>query len=293
MHFDGPVWRPPYEATSQLLQVTAGCTWHRCKFCTLYGKLRFRMSPMSEIEDDLKVVHQFQPRAHRIFLTGANPFVLTVNRLTDIALLIRKYVGKGHPTIGCFARITDITKKSVDDLRQLHHLGFDYLTIGVESGDTDTLARVNKGYTSEDILEQCTKLDEAGIRYHFFYLVGLAGKGCCERNAHRSAEVFNKLHPVSIGFLSLTLFPESILFQEIGEGLYKETSEYERIDEMICLIEHLTCKTHILARTVSNPIPFTGSIPTDRQLLLNELRSVKERLSEEQLRSYRDSIESL
>ena len=293
MHFDGPVWRPPYEATSQLLQVTAGCTWHRCKFCTLYGKLRFRMSPMSEIEDDLKVVHQFQPRAHRIFLTGANPFVLTANRLTDIALLIRKYVGEGHPTIGCFARTTDITKKSVDDLRQLHHLGFYYLTIGVESGVTDTLARVNKGYTSEDILEQCTKLDEAGIRYHFFYLVGLAGKGCCERNAHRSAEVFNKLHPVSIGFLSLTLFPESILFQEIGEGLYEEASEYERIDEMICLIEHLTCKTHILARTVSNPIPFTGSIPTDRQLLLNELRSVKERLSEEQLRSYRDSIESL
>ena len=56
------------------------------------------MSPISEIEDDLKVIHQFQPRAHRIFLTGANPFVLTVTRLTDIALLIRKYVGEGHPT---------------------------------------------------------------------------------------------------------------------------------------------------------------------------------------------------
>ena len=98
MHFDGPVWKPPYEATSQLLQVTARCTWHRCKFCTLYGKQRFCMSPISEIEDDLKVIHQFQPRAHRIFLTGANPFVLTVNRLTDIALLIRKYVGEGHPT---------------------------------------------------------------------------------------------------------------------------------------------------------------------------------------------------
>lgn len=293
MHFDGPVWRPPYEATSQLLQVTAGCTWHRCKFCTLYGKQRFRMSPMSEIEADLKVIHQFQPRARRIFLTGANPFVLTVNRLTDIALLIRKYVGEGQPTIGCFARITDVSKKSVEELRQLHHLGFDYLTIGVESGDSDTLARVNKGYTSDDILEQCSKLDEAGIRYNFFYLVGLAGKGCGERNALRSADVFNKLHPVSIGFLSLTLFPESQLYQEIGEGLYEEASEYERIDEMMCLIGHLTCKTHILARTVSNPIPFTGSLPTDRQLLIDDLRNVKERLSEEQLRSYRDSIESL
>ena len=86
MHFDGPVWRPPYEATSQLLQVTAGCTWHRCKFCTLYGTQQFRMSSLREVEDDLRVIREFQPRARRIFLTGANPFVLTVGRLTDIAL---------------------------------------------------------------------------------------------------------------------------------------------------------------------------------------------------------------
>lgn len=293
LHFDGPVWRPPYEATSQLLQVTAGCTWHRCKFCTLYGKQKFRMSPMSEIEEDLKVVHSFQPRAHRIFLTGANPFVLTTNRLTDIALLIRKYVGEGHPTIGCFSRITDIRNKTVEELQQLHHLGFDYLTIGVESGDSETLTRVNKGYLSEDIVEQCRKLEEADIHYHFFYLVGLGGHGNGERNALRSAGVFNQLHPVSIGFLSLTLFPESQLYQENQEGKFEEATEHERFDEMITLIEHLHIQTHILGRTVSNPVPFTGSLPHDRISLLQKLRDAKAKLSEEQLRSYRDSIESL
>ena len=293
LHFNGPVWRPPFEATSQLLQVTAGCTWHRCKFCTLYGTQKFRMSPMSEIESDLKVINRVQPRAHRVFLTGANPFVLTANRLLDIALLIRKYVGEGHPTIGCFARITDITKKSVEELRQLHHLGFDYLTIGVESGDSETLSKVNKGYRSEDIIEQCLKLESAGIRYNLFYLVGLAGHGNGERNACRSAAVFNQLNPVSIGFLSLTLFPESQLYKEISEGLFQEPTEYERLDEMICLVSKLTCKTHILARTVSNPIPFTGSIPVDRESILHDLRDAKQHLTEEQLRSYRDSIEFL
>ena len=293
LHFNGPVWRPPFEATSQLLQVTAGCTWHRCKFCTLYGTQKFRMSPMSEIESDLKVINRVQPRAHRVFLTGANPFVLTANRLLDIALLIRKYVGEGHPTIGCFARITDITKKSVEELRQLHHLGFDYLTIGVESGDSETLSRVNKGYRSEDIIEQCLKLESAGIRYNLFYLVGLAGHGNGERNACRSAAVFNQLNPVSIGFLSLTLFPESQLYKEISEGLFQEATEYERLNEMICLVSKLTCKTHILARTVSNPIPFTGSLPVDRESILRDLRDAKLHLTEEQLRSYRDSIEFL
>ena len=36
LHFTGQVWRPPYEANSQLLQITSGCTWHKCKFCSLY-----------------------------------------------------------------------------------------------------------------------------------------------------------------------------------------------------------------------------------------------------------------
>lgn len=293
LHFDGPIWRPPYEANSQLLQVTAGCTWHKCKFCTLYGTQRFRMSSLAEIESDLKVINRFQPRAHRVFLTGANPFVLTTSRLIDIALLIRKYVGEGHPTIGCFARISDIKNKSIEELEQLHHLGFDFLTIGVESGDSETLTRVNKGYAAADILEQCSKLDAAGIHYNFFYLVGLAGHGNGERNAKQSASVFNRLHPVSIGFLSLTLFPESELYKEIAEGLYQEATEHERLDEVITLVSELTCHTHILARTVSNPIPFTGSLPTDRAAILLQLSDAKRQLSEHQLRSYRDSIVSL
>ena len=56
MNYTGTIWRPPYEAWSALLQVTAGCTHHGCKFCTLYEDLpfKFRMSPLREIESDLQ-----------------------------------------------------------------------------------------------------------------------------------------------------------------------------------------------------------------------------------------------
>ena len=56
MHYTGTIWRPPYEASSLLLEVTAGCTHHRCKFCTLYHNLpfQFRMSPLSDVEGDLR-----------------------------------------------------------------------------------------------------------------------------------------------------------------------------------------------------------------------------------------------
>ena len=55
MHYTGTIWRPPYEADSLLLEVTAGCTHHKCKFCTLYSDLpfKFRMTPIEDIESDL------------------------------------------------------------------------------------------------------------------------------------------------------------------------------------------------------------------------------------------------
>ena len=83
MHYTGTIWRPPYEAASLLLEVTAGCTHHKCKFCTLYNDLpfKFRMSPLEDIECDLQEVKRAMKgwnsgRIDRVFLTGANPFVL-------------------------------------------------------------------------------------------------------------------------------------------------------------------------------------------------------------------------
>ena len=43
MHYTGTIWRPPYEADSLIIEATAGCTHHRCKFCTLYEDLPFHM----------------------------------------------------------------------------------------------------------------------------------------------------------------------------------------------------------------------------------------------------------
>ena len=97
MHYTGTIWRPPYEASSLLLEVTAGCTHHSCKFCTLYADLpfKFKMSPLTDIEADLRKKQKAQmklwknSRVSRTFLTGANPFVLKFSRLMEIADLIK------------------------------------------------------------------------------------------------------------------------------------------------------------------------------------------------------------
>ena len=194
LHFDGQIWRPPYEANSQLLQVTSGCTWSKCKFCSLYYGTPFRMSPISEIEEDLNVIRQWQPRARRLYLTGANPFALSYNRLMDIAILLRKYL-PGLVSFGMFARVTDIAPKSVEELKNLRHMKLDSINIGIETAHDETLDRMTNGYHASDSLEQLSTLDEAGIHYNVFYLNGLGGKDKGVESAVATADMLNQLHP--------------------------------------------------------------------------------------------------
>lgn len=144
MQFTGSVWRPPYEANSLLLQATIGCSHHRCKFCSLYKDTQFRVASREEVERNLEIAQLYQPKARRVFLTGANPFVFSFEKLKILATLIKIYLPEVQ-NIGCFARISDIKQKTIEQLMELRQLGYDRISIGTESGDDITLSQMNKG----------------------------------------------------------------------------------------------------------------------------------------------------
>ena len=311
MHYTGTIWRSPYEASSLLLEVTAGCTHHKCKFCTLYHDLpfKFRMSPVKDIESDLQEAQLWSTdpismltarlqgisrpeRIRRVFLTGANPFVLKYERLMAIAGLIRQYV-PSVKTIGCFSRITDVMLKSDEELASLRQAGYDGLTIGIETGDDEALQFMNKGYAAADIVKQCRRLDRAGIHYSFFYLASISGAGRGEIGAKATADVCNQLHPVRIGVNMLTIYPESELYQEIQRGNWKEESEIEKYKEIRTLLEHLEIPAQFAALGASNAFLFQGTLPEDREALIAALNKIIETVKEDDLREYRVNLRHL
>ncbi len=247
------------------------------------------MSPLSEVEADLKVIRQWQPRARRVYLTGANPFALSYNKLMDIAILLRKYLPH-LVSFGMFARVTDIASKSVEELKNLRHMKLDSINIGIETAHNPTLERMNKGYHANDILEQLSKLDEAGIHYNVFYLNGLGGKGKGVESAIATAEVLNKLHPCIINIVSLTIFPESQLYQEVLDGSYEEEPEIERLIEMRTLIDRLKIKVNLMGHHISNTVPITGALPDDKVAILREFDKAIAEFPEEELKAYRSRI---
>ena len=251
MHFTGTVYRNPYWPTWPLLEITQGCTHNRCKFCTMYKEVPFRMSPIEWIEEDLQELAQYDPDARTIQLLSANPLVLSYDKLVPIFELIHKYLPKIE-YIYMAGRVTDLKNKTVDELKKLKELGMREISLGVESGDDWTLDRIHKGYHAEDILEQCHKLEEAGIYYWMTFLNGVAGRSQSHEHAVNSAKIFSQCKPMLVGTGGLTLFPGTPLLEEARRGEFDPLTEKEMLQELKTFVENLTADcTFITHHTVA------------------------------------------
>jgi len=257
MHFTETVYRNPYWPTWPLLQITQGCTHNACKFCTMYKDVPFKMQPMEWIEEDLMELRAMDPDARTLQLLSANPLAPTYDRLAPILEKINAVLPHME-MIYAATRVTDLRNKSVEELRKLRDMGLKEISLGVESGDDWTPERINKGYHAEDILEQCHRLDEAGIRYWMTFLNGVAGKEHSGEHAIHSAEIFSQCSPMVVGTGGPTLFPGTPLLEEAEQGLFTPLSEQEMLTELRTFVEHLTCDCAFITHHTISGVNLTG-----------------------------------
>ena len=270
MHLTEPVYRNPYWPTWPLIQITQSCTHNSCKFCTMYRDVPFRMQPMEWLEEDLRELQVLAPNAKTVQLLSANPLALSFDRLMPRLQLIRKYLPNLQHMYAA-TRVDDIKNKTIEQLKALRDIGVDEISLGVESGDDWTLQRINKGYTAQDILEQCHKLDEAGIRYWMTFLNGVAGREHSHDHAVHSAEIFNQCHPMLVGTGGLTLFPGTPLLEEAGRGEFTPLDESEMMQELHTFLQHLTCDCELNTHHTST-LHLTGPFLPRKQQLLDALQ---------------------
>ena len=293
MHFTGTVYRPPAEAYTPLIEITQGCSHNKCKFCTMYKDVPFKLSPIEHIEEDLIELQSHVPNTERIYFVGGNPFVMSLEKLKERCLLVKKYL-PNVKNIGMSARVTDINNKTVEQLKELKNLGITELYIGHESGDDWTLKRINKGYTSKDILEQCHKLEEAGIVYWTTFLNGVAGAKHSSEHAINSAKLFSQLQSKVVGSGSLTMFPGSELANEASMGEFTELNEKQRMEELKLFLENLDTDTHIVTHHTS-ALQVGGKFPEKKKEMIDTLRygiDNYDKLSTE-LTNHRNRIQTL
>ncbi len=273
MRYEEPVFRPPSEANSLLIQATLGCSHNRCRFCAMYQQKSFRVRPMNEILEDLRegLAH---PGFRRVFLCDGDALVLHTDKLLTILSEIKQH-GPHIQRVGVYGDALAINRKSVDELTALREAGLGIVYHGMESGDNETLALLNKGVTDQEIIQAARKLREAGIAYSAIVLLGAGGEALSEQHAKNTARVLSACDPDYVGCLMLTLVPGTPMHDDAEAGRFTLPGPFGLLEELRTLVaESHFSNCHFTANHASNYLPLKGDFPADQPRILDLLNRV-------------------
>lgn len=273
IQYNEPLFRPPAEANSAIIQATLGCSWNKCAFCEMYTSKSFQVKPFAQLSDEIKLLaNYYQGRAKKVFLADGNAFVLSANKLIPILKEINLNFGKIQ-RISSYALPSDIISKNVDELKEIREQGLKLLYIGIESGDDEVLKLVNKSETYSSTKEGILKAHEAGIETSVMVLNGLGGKKYSTQHAINTAKLINETNPKLLSTLTLSLPFGEKQYQQKFKGEYIPQTVVELAEEMMLFIEQLDVKDVIFRSDhVSNNLVLKGILGRDKADILNTLQ---------------------
>ena len=281
--------RPPYETADGYLQTTQGCSHNHCLFCTYFKDQKFKKFSIEEIEAEIKEINKYFGTPKRIFLQGADGFAADYDVLMKTAELLKKYVPSVE-SIGGYARIDNFYDKTEQQLKNMAAVGYSNPYIGVESGDDVVLKRINKGYTASQARNVLEKIDASGLKYIVNFLNGAGGHDYGLTNAHLTAKLYDGLHPTMVNTSMLTVVPGTPLYRAVEKGLYVESTEMEKLEEIYEFVRCLTNDTIFMNEHASNLFHVQCSLPDGKEELLAYIRKFIEGSSENKLRQYREMV---
>lgn len=278
MQYEGDVYRPPSEAGSLLVQVTIGCAWNKCTFCTMYKNKQFRVRPFVEIEQDLNECVPYAPSIRRIFLCDGNALVLAQDKLVPILEKIQQLF-PNLEAVRCYASAKDILRKTPEELCQLRELGLEMLFIGLESGSDKVLQEVEKGETKQEMIAAAQMLKKAGIKQSVSIIAGLAGEDDWQEHMKETADALNQMQPEFLGLLVLMPHGEASLYGKQGESRFKAPSELQVLKEMNLLLQNLNLNNcYFTSAHASNRYNIKGRLPIDKPHVLEQVSHLLKRI---------------
>jgi radical SAM superfamily enzyme YgiQ (UPF0313 family) len=268
LSYDQPLFRPPSEAHSLILQVTIGCSHNRCTFCSMYRSKRFRPRRLEAVRADIEQASAvLGPEVPRVFIADGDAMCLSARRLTEILDLL----GAAFPRlqrVGIYANARDVLAKTDEELAELRRRKLKILYLGLESGDDQTLAAVDKGATAAEIVQAVQRARRAGMSTSVMVLIGLAGRERSLLHARASAEALNQMMPTYAALLTYTPVPGSPLFARIEAGEHDLPGPLESIEEIRELVHALECETYFTCTHASNYLPLRGRMPEAKREIL-------------------------
>ncbi|MDL2283955.1 B12-binding domain-containing radical SAM protein [Oxalobacter sp. OttesenSCG-928-P03] len=268
-----PLFRPPSEARSLILQITNGCSWSKCSYCDMYTQpqKKFRIKPEDEVLKEIRWAGQNLSRVRRVFLADGDALVLSTRRLLTILHAIQEYL-PGVSRVSSYCLPRNVANKSDDDLKQIHDAGLDLIYLGAESGDDFVLNSINKGETHQSTVDALNRLADAGVKRSVMIINGLAGERFSEQHALNSALLANRTQPEYLASLVINLPHGDARHQKGFEGQFEYMAQPALFRELRQFVDALELKSTIFRSDhASNQLVLKGVLGKDKPKLLNQI----------------------
>lgn len=269
-----PLFRPPSEANSLILQVTNGCSWNQCTFCDMYTarQKKFRPKPEDEVLAEIDACAQQLTNVRRVFLADGDAMALSTRRLKSILQAIQQKL-PSVTRVSAYCLPRNLRRKSEAELAELKALGLGLLYIGAESGDDQVLQYIQKGETYQSTLDALLKVKAAGIKTSVMIINGMGGVELSQQHALSSARFVNAAQPDYLATLVLFFRGSEQRVIDGFDGKFTELAGYGLYQEMETFIGALELeKTVFRSDHVSNSLVLKGVLGRDKELMLKQIR---------------------
>jgi len=268
-----PLYRPPSEAYSLIIQATLGCSHNKCSFCSMYKGKQFIIKPIEQIKKEIDIFRDEYEIVEKIFLADGDALIIPIAELKEIL----EYIKIKFPEckrVTSYGSPKAILNKSVKELSELKNLGLSMIYMGIETGDEEILEEIHKGVTIKELIEAANKVKEAKIQLSATVIAGIGGVEKSLKHGINTGKLISEIAPDYLGVLSLMIEEGTELIENIKQNKFNVLSDKQVLKELEVLVGNIDSLENIVFRCnhASNYIMLKGTLPRDKERLLKEIR---------------------
>ena len=277
MRYVEPLFRPPSEAESFILQATLGCSWNHCTYCAMYRDKAYQVRDLAEILADIPGPGSpWAEEVRHVFVADGDPLGMELGHWEPILRALQAAFPRLR-RVSTYATARNVLEKTPEQLRTLRELGLSLLYIGPESGDDLTLKRLAKGSDAAEHREAASRARAAGMELSVIFLLGAGGTERSEEHARASGRLASAMDPRFLSTLTLTVVPGTPIAQVADQGSFVLPDVPGLLQELAWFVEETHLSNGIFrSNHASNYLPIGGRLPGEREAILASIRAAQE-----------------
>lgn len=286
MRYEGPIYRPPSEANSLLIQATVGCPHNRCTFCMVYKNgIKYKVRPIEDIKEDMReAVDKYGRYVRTLFFPAGNTIAMKTDELCEICWYA-KDLFPNLERITVYGSSQYIAKKGPEGMKKLAKADLSRIHVGLESGDDEILRLIKKGTDSEKQITASKYVMDAGIELSLYVILGIGGKERTRQHAVETAKILNQISP---DFIRLRTFVPKIntpLLKDVMDGTFVMLGPHEILQETVEIVKRLEVNSYLTSDHYTNYINIEGQLPAAKERMLQIIEAALQK-SESQFRPF-------